>query len=115
MKILTNTTLAVSSLALLFFSSKATVALAQAGLVNPIGSANIQQFLISLLDVAVIIAIPIVVFFVIYSGFLYVTARGNAEQVAKATRSLTYSVIGGILVIGAVAITTIIRNLVSSF
>jgi hypothetical protein len=84
-------------------------------LVNPLRIGSIEDLLVAILNILIIIAIPIVVFFIIYSGFLYVTARGNAQQVEQATRSLTYSVIGGVLIIGAVAIAGIVENLVRSF
>ncbi len=55
------------------------------------------------------------VIFIILAGFKYVTARGNATQVQEATRALTYAIIGGVLIIGAVAIAEIIKNLVTAF
>lgn len=80
-----------------------------------IASTSLEELLISLLNVLVIIATPIIVLFIIYAGFLYVTARGNVEQTQKATRTLTYAIIGGVLVLGAVAIAEIIANLVGDF
>jgi hypothetical protein len=82
---------------------------------NPLAINTIEELLVAILNILIIIAIPIVVFFIIYSGFLYVTARGNAQQVEQATRSLTYAIIGGVLIIGAVAIAEIVKNLVQSF
>lgn len=82
---------------------------------NPLKITSIEDLLIAILNILIIIAIPVIVFFIIYSGFLYVTARGNAQQIEQATRSLTYAVIGGVLIIGAVAIAEIVKNLVTSF
>lgn len=82
---------------------------------NPLSIGSINELLVALLNIVIIIAVPIVVFFIIYSGFLYVTARGNASQVQEATRSLTYSIIGGVLIIGAVAISEIVKNTVDEF
>ena len=76
---------------------------------------SLEDFLLVLLNVITIIAIPIVVLFIIYAGFLYVTARGNAEQIQQATRSLTYAIIGGIMILGAVAVGEIVKNVVDSF
>jgi len=70
---------------------------------------TVEQVVTALLQALVTIAIPIIVLMIIYAGFLYVTAQGNAEQVKKATTALTYAVIGGVLVVGAVAITEIIE------
>jgi hypothetical protein len=82
---------------------------------NPLNVDSIEDLLGAILTIVIILATPIIVFFIIYAGFLYVTARGNAEQVTQATRALTYAVIGGVLIVGAVAIAAIIQNLVSTF
>ncbi len=41
----------------------------------------------------------------VYAGFLWMTARGNEEQVKKARDILTMAIIGLVIVIGAYAIT----------
>ncbi|OGF82411.1 hypothetical protein A3B18_03640 [Candidatus Giovannonibacteria bacterium RIFCSPLOWO2_01_FULL_46_13] len=56
------------------------------------------------------IALPLVVVFIIYSGFLFVSARGNEEQLEKAKSTFFWAVIGAILVVGAYAIATAIEN-----
>jgi len=81
----------------------------------PNGFRTVEQVIEAILGVVVVIATPIVVFFIIYAGFLYVTARGNAQQVEQATRQLTYAIIGAILILGAVAFAGIIKQLVSAF
>lgn len=86
-----------------------------AKLKNPLGVNSIVDLLEALLAVVVVLATPIIVFFIIYSGFLYVTARGNSAKVEEATKSLTYAVIGGVLVLGAFAIAQIVKSLVGSF
>ncbi len=82
---------------------------------NPIKVDSIQELLGLILQLVIIIATPIVVLFIIFAGFKYVTARGNASQIEEATKALTYAIIGGVLIIGAVAISKIIENLVNSF
>lgn len=76
---------------------------------------SIEGLLVAILEIFIIIATPIIVLFIIYAGFLYVTARGNAQQVSQATRALTYAIIGGVIVLGAVAISAILANVVASF
>lgn len=80
-----------------------------------IAPTSIESLLLAILNIFIIIATPIVVLFIIYAGFLYVTARGNAQQVQQATRALTYAIIGGVIIIGAVAIAAIISGVVGSF
>ncbi len=82
---------------------------------SPLAFSSIEGFFLALLRVFITIAIPIIVIAIIYAGFLYVTARGNAEQTKKATTALSYAIIGAIILIGAVAIGEIIGNLVGAF
>lgn len=82
---------------------------------NPLKVDNIESLIEGILNIVLILSVPVIVFFIIYAGFLYVTARGNAEQVKKATTALTYAIIGGVLIIGAVAIAEIVKELVLEF
>jgi Type IV secretion system pilin len=82
---------------------------------NPLKFESIQDFIVAVLNVIIVIATPIIVIFIIFAGFQYVTAKGNPEAIKNATRSLTYAIIGGVLIIGAVAIAEIIKGLVTAF
>lgn len=82
---------------------------------NPIAFNDIQDLLVAILNVIIIIAVPIIVFFLIYAGFLYVTARGNPETIQQASRALLYGVIGGVIILGAVAVAEIIGAIVAAF
>jgi hypothetical protein len=84
---------------------------------NPLkgGINSIDGLLVAILNVLMVLMVPVIVFFIIYSGFKYVMAQGNASQVEEATRSLTYAVIGGVLILAAIAIAEIIKNVVASF
>lgn len=76
---------------------------------------SIEGLLSAILSIFIVIATPIIVLYIIYAGFLYVTARGNAEQIKTATTALTYAIIGGVIIIGSVAISVIFKNIVDSF
>lgn len=82
---------------------------------NPTIADDIPDFLYAVLRIFVIIAVPIVIFFIIYAGFLYVTARGNAEQLKTAHTALLYAIVGGLIVVGATVIVGIVTNLVDAF
>lgn len=83
---------------------------------NPLKNINsIQALLVAILNIVEILMIPVIVFFIILAGFKYVTAQGNSTKVEEATRALTYAVIGGVLVLAAVAISTIIQTTVAGF
>jgi hypothetical protein len=76
---------------------------------------SLEELIVAVLRIFITIAVPIIVLFIIYAGFKYVTAQGNAQQVQEATRALTYAIIGAVLIIGAVAISEIIANTVGAF
>ena len=82
---------------------------------NPLVVKSITDLLTAILNIVMVLMIPIVVFYIIYSGFKYVAARGNASQVEEASQSLLYAVVGGVLILGALAIAEIIRNVVAAF
>jgi fucose 4-O-acetylase-like acetyltransferase len=91
-------------------------AIDQVTLENPLNNINsIDALLVAILNIVMILMVPVIVFFIIYAGFKYVMAQGNASQVEEATRALTYAVIGGVLILAALAITEIIRNVVTAF
>jgi hypothetical protein len=86
-----------------------------ANLGNPITFGTIPDLLLAVLNVLLIIALPIVVLYLIYAGFLYVAARGNPEELKQANRALTFGIIGGVVVAGAFAILQIVSSLVEAF
>lgn len=79
---------------------------------NPIKVDSIQQFLSMLLEVVVKIAGPIVVLMIVYSGFLFIKAQGNPEELTKARQAIMWTVIGAIIVLGAFAISKAIEGTV---
>lgn len=56
------------------------------------------------------IGIPFVALAIIYSGFLFVAARGNSEKLNKAKDSLVYTVIGAAILLGSWGIAEMISN-----
>jgi len=82
-------------------------------LLNPLGFDSITEVLLAILDVLVIFMIPIIILFIIYAGFLYVTARGNQSTIETAHRTLLYAVIGGLLILGARALLAVIQGTVN--
>ena len=84
-------------------------------LVNVAKVGTIQDLLVAILRIVMILMVPIIVFFIILAGFKYATAGGNASQVEEASRALLYAIIGGVLILGAVAISEIIKNVVLQF
>lgn len=90
-------------------------------LCNPLGNCedtsgirDIPTFLQRLLEIVQLIAIPIVVFFIIYAGFLFVTARGDTGQLSQARGALLAAVIGTAIILGAWVIATAIKGTVDN-
>ncbi|MBD3311356.1 MAG: hypothetical protein GF349_02565 [Candidatus Magasanikbacteria bacterium] len=46
----------------------------------------------------------------VYAGYLWMTARGNEEQVEKSKKIITASIIGLVIVVSAYAITTFVTS-----
>jgi hypothetical protein len=79
---------------------------------NPIKVNSIQDFIAEILKFIVKIGVPIVAFFIILSGFNFVTAQGNERQLETAKRGILYTVIGGILLLGAWGLAQVIGDTV---
>ncbi len=86
-----------------------------AELANPLDSSisSIPAFFNVLVDIILVFAIPFIVFFIIYAGFLYVTAQGNPEKIQKAHAALLYALIGGMLILGANVLLYVITNTIT--
>ena len=94
----------------------ADVAFAQQGLRNPLeggGISTIPQFISSALKVMVMVALPIITLFLVYSGFLFVLTQGNQEQLSQAKTNFVYVVIGAILILGAWVFASILGGTIS--
>ncbi|MBI2631091.1 hypothetical protein HYW73_02645 [Candidatus Nomurabacteria bacterium] len=83
---------------------------------NPLcGTAgSIPELIQKILEGALKIGIPLLALAVIYSGFLFVAARGNSEKLGKAKDTLLYTLIGGAILLGSWAIAELIANTVTS-
>lgn len=60
------------------------------------------------------IGIPIAVLFIVWAGFKFVLARGNAGKLDEARKNLMYTLIGIGIFLGAWLIATVIANTVNS-
>lgn len=84
------------------------------GLQNPLKGGCSLYNLIQLVvqDVVLPIGGVIVVFFIIYSGFLMVTSGGNEEKLKVAKKTVLYTLIGAAILLGSWAIATAVQNTV---
>ncbi|MFA7309467.1 MAG: hypothetical protein WC050_01045 [Candidatus Paceibacterota bacterium] len=103
----------ITSFAVTFFV--ATIAYADAQLNNPLNPtfSSIPLFIAGALKVMVMVALPIISLFIVYSGFKFVMAQGKDEAITTAKNNLLYVIIGSILILGAWVIATLIGGTVS--
>lgn len=87
--------------ALIFVPS--TLYAAQFQLQNPIQFPSIGEFVRGLLRVLITILLPVISFFIVLSGFYFVSARGNVESINKAKKNFMYVLIGAAMLLGASA------------
>ena len=81
---------------------------------NPIPDiTSIPGLIEKILKGVIQIGLPIVALAIIYSGFLFVFARGNSEKLTKARETLMYTLIGSAILLGSWAIAEMISATVT--
>ena len=83
-------------------------------LTNPLEFETITGFLIGIIEIILIFALPIVVLFIIYAGFLYVAAQGDETKLTTARSALTWAIVGGVIVLGALQIVALIEGTIKA-
>ena len=71
---------------------------------------TIAGFTEAFLRAVTFILFPIAVLFIVYSGFLFVFARGDIEMLKKAKINFLWTVIGVALLLGAWALAVLIQG-----
>lgn len=85
------------------------------GLTNPLGSIDsLPEFMTAILRAVVTLGSIVLTLAIIYVGFLFVKAQGNAEQISAARSALLWTVIGGLILLGAETVGLVIENTVES-
>lgn len=93
------------------------VASAAGTYINPItygGISTIPDLLLAIVDLIFLVGVPIIVIFIIYSGFLFVTAGDNDAQITKARTTLKWTLLGALVLLGAKAIAAAVQATISS-
>ena len=74
-------------------------------LVNPLGAGTSLPILLTdILQFFVKIGAVVVVFMLVYIGFLFVTAQGEPGKITKAREALMWTIVGALILLGAEAI-----------
>jgi len=84
-------------------------------IINPLQSQTIPEFILKIIDVLLVFALPLIILYIMYAGFKLVTANGNAEQISSGRTALLWAVVGGVIVLGARAIIALIQGTIQAF
>ena len=84
-------------------------------LANPLGNKvnNLPAFIYMILGIVFQIGVVVSVLFLMYVGFMFVTARGDTAKLETARTAFLYTVIGIALLLGAELIASIIGSTVN--
>lgn len=81
-------------------------------LTNPLAGTidTIPQLLQKIVEIIIKIAIPLIAMAIVYAGLLFVTARGDEEQLKKAKNAFTFAIVGGLILLASWLIADAIRD-----
>ena len=83
-------------------------------LVNPLKVNSLKGLLDLVLSAAIELGSILLVLMLVWVGFLFVAARGNEEKIRSARTALMWTVIGGLILLGAKGIESVISSTVST-
>jgi hypothetical protein len=83
-------------------------------LANPLKFNSLNDLLTAVLKAVIQIGTIVLTLALIYVGFRFIAARGNEEKIRSARTALMWTVIGGLILLGATAIQAVITSTVSS-
>lgn len=81
---------------------------------NPLKDQTLPQLLNDILGAVVQIGAILLAVMLVWVGFMFVSARGNEEKIREARGALLWTIIGGLILLGAQAISLVIQNTVSA-
>ncbi len=78
---------------------------------DPLGpNVSLEGLLLKLFEIVLYVGVPLVAFFLIWSGFMFVSAQGNPEKIETAKSRLVWTIIGAVLLLGAWTISQAIKG-----
>lgn len=75
---------------------------------------KIQSFIQSVIQVLVTLSGLVAAGFIVWGGIGYITSSGNPEALEKSKKTILYSAIGLVLVLGAFVISNVVSDLAST-
>ncbi|WP_144061186.1 pilin [Hyphomicrobium denitrificans] len=74
---------------------------------------SISEFVQRVLEAMVRLGIIVVALFILIAGYMYVSARGNAQKLGEAHENFKYVIYGAVLILGAWVIATVIGGTIT--
>ena len=74
---------------------------------------SIPGFIEAALKALVMIALPILTLFIVYSGFKFISAQGNSSKLEEAKKNFLYVIIGALLILGAWVVATLVGGTIN--
>ena len=71
---------------------------------NPLGVTSIEQVIQKIMAVIVRLAVPVIICFFLYTGFMFITAQGDTKKLETAKNMFWQVMVGTIIILGAWAI-----------
>ncbi len=73
-------------------------------LCNPITDDNLTSFFLRIVNTVIQYGALLIVLFIVFAGFKFVTAQGNSEKLSEAKKMLTWIVVGAFVLLGVYVI-----------
>ena len=71
-------------------------------LINPLqGGGTLQSFTTNILNVVIEIGAIVVIFMLVYVGYLFVAAQGEPGKITSARQALLWTIVGALILLGA--------------
>ena len=84
------------------------------GLQNPLNVTSLPDLLREVLGYVITLGTIALTVMLVYVGFLFVAAQGKSEKVLEARQALVWTIIGGLLLLGAQALSLVIATTIQS-
>jgi hypothetical protein len=72
-----------------------------------------MELVAALIDIVITVGIPIVTLAIIYTGYLFVIARGDTTKIKEARTAFTWTVIGAVILLASWVIAQAIHGTVN--
>jgi hypothetical protein len=84
------------------------------GLINALQADSFEELVTDILDAVVQLGAIFLVLALVWTGFLFVQAQGSEDKIKQAREALFWSVAGGLILLGASAISLAIKGFVDA-